>query len=244
MFWSRGWTWGAPLAVCIIGIGGVARYRAAFKQTLGDRFRGGSHRTLSHIIARYGWCAVLAVSYRSSGGASHVYAACIGALAASSADAWATELGVLSAKRPRLITSWVQVENGSAGAISVLGIVAALGASWLAGFVGLVCVFAQALLTRTDPAALFLWLPVGALVGGVAGMLTDSLLSATAQGVYYCEACQQRSEDAVHGCGQPAKQIRGWAWLTNDWVNFCCSVVGAAVSSGVVSWLAQVLVQW
>jgi len=62
------------------------------------------------------------------------------------------------------------------------------------------------------------------------GALFDSLLGATVQAIYYCPACQKETERyPSHSCGTETGQIRGWTWLSNDWVNFACGVFGVGV---------------
>jgi uncharacterized membrane protein len=80
-------------------------------------------------------------------------------------------------------------------------------------------------------------LVLAAAVGGVGGALADSLLGATVQAIYRCEACGKETErHPRHGCGGKTRRARGWAWLDNDWVNFISSVTGglAAVGAWVV----------
>jgi uncharacterized membrane protein len=76
--------------------------------------------------------------------------------------------------------------------------------------------------------------PLGAAPGiiavasaGVVGMLFDSLLGATGQGVYECPACAAQSERGDTVCHEPVRLIRGWRWLDNDAVNLAATVVGA-----------------
>ena len=116
----------------------------------------------------------------------------------------------------------------------MLGLVSAAGGAWLVGFTALVCYFIIGLagsLTWTN--ALY-WLPVGATLGGLAGIAADSLLGGTAQGAFYCDHCQRYSQEAIHTCGLPARQTGGWRWLTNQGVDLVSSLVGCAVTVTVV----------
>jgi len=90
-----------------------------------------------------------------------------GALAAASADTWATEIGSHSPTQPRLITNWTTVAAGTDGGMTLLGTAGGIAG---AGFIGaLSYVLGQG-------AAM-------ALIGaGTAGMIMDSLLGAIGQG--------------------------------------------------------------
>ncbi len=190
VFAAAGWVWATPTLVFLISMMLLARYRAPYKRTLSDRFTEGSVRRLTHILARLGWATALALAYGRLYRNDELLVAYVGAIAAAAADGWATELGVLSPQPPRIITSGRQTTAGTAGAISVLGLVAALGASWLIGFVSLLAANAAAWLDETELARPLLWLPLAALLGGMAGTLVDSLLGATAQAIYWCEKCE------------------------------------------------------
>jgi uncharacterized protein (TIGR00297 family) len=137
------------------------------------------------------------------------------ALAAAQADTWATEIGSRSAAPVRLITSGRTVPAGTSGGVTVLGT--------LGGIAGAVALAGLALGIGVDGAT-----AAAALVGGVAGMLIDSLLGASLQGVYYCDTCIRETERATHECGRPARRVRGVTWLDNDGVNLVATGVGAA----------------
>ena len=75
-------------------------------------------------------------------------------------------------------------------------------------------------------------------VGGVVGSLADSVLGASVQSRRRCDACNAWTERQVHRCGGATSHARGFAWLTNDSVNFCATAVGGAVAWGVAALLA------
>jgi uncharacterized membrane protein len=72
-------------------------------------------------------------------------------------------------------------------------------------------------------------------MGGLAGSLFDSWLGATVQAMYYSDHFQKETERRVDKAGYATRHIRGWRWLTNDWVNALSSVVGGLVAWG--GWL-------
>jgi len=236
IFGVGGWEWGTLLVAFFISSSALSFYRARDKQELAEKFAKGHRRDLGQALANGGLAALLAVLSHflppSQGGQGGVwFVACAGAMAAVNADTWATELGVLSPHSPRLITTGQWVEVGASGGVTWLGTVASLGGALFIGLLGglewLVlrqgCATAGALL-------------LAATVGGLAGSLFDSLLGASAQAIYWCDACQKETERKVHRCGTQTRLLRGWRWLGNDLVNFIASAVGALVAAG-IGWL-------
>jgi uncharacterized membrane protein len=165
-----------------------------------------------------------------------------GALAAVTADTWATELGVLATTSPRMITSGRAVPTGTSGAISSLGSAAALSGALFIALSAVFTALAAPYLARivglglASPSFPMVTLVhVARLVGvvtaaGLFGSLFDSFLGATRQAIYFCDYCEKQTERQVHVCGNPARPVRGWAWLNNDRVNFAASAAAALVA--------------
>ena len=150
-------------------------------------------------------------------------AALVGALAEANADTWATELGVLARRLPRLITTGREVAAGTSGGITAQGTLAAAAGAALIGVL--------AALFRSQW-ALF---PIG-LLAGTAGALFDSLLGATVQGIYYSEARRRETERAIGIDGTPNRLLRGWRAIDNDVVNFASTLMGAVVAGALSQW--------
>lgn len=171
----------------------------------------GGQRNERQVIANGGVAALAAL-----GG---WWPAAAGALAAATADTWATEIGSYSPTPPRMITTGAPVSRGASGGITLLGtaggMIGALGIAVLAGVLA--------------PAGIRGVTVIGA--AGVLGMLADSLLGATAQGLFECPACGARFERGNSLCHEPVQRIRGWPWLDNDTVNLAATVVGAAAAA-------------
>ena len=119
---------------------------------------GGRRRNERQVIANGGIAALAALA------GSWVWFA--GALAAATADTWATEIGSHARTPPRLITTWTPVHAGTDGGITLLGTAGGIaGAGIMAGV-------SYVLGQRAAPAI---------AAAGVVGMLLDSLLGATVQ---------------------------------------------------------------
>jgi uncharacterized membrane protein len=239
----QGWVWTVPLAAlwgCVLL---VAAYSANYKRDTLRQARA-YHLGWDAVLCRLGWPLAMALLDATLGHNDSYYWAFLGGLAVAAADISASELGLLSADAPHLIVSGRPAKAGQAGAISVVGSVAGLGAAWLIGLAGLLAQMVAAWLAHQDLPRAQVWLPLGAMVAGAIGSLLDSFLGATAQAIYYCEACDELTEDALHHCGTRSEQLRGWPWLSNAVINGVSSVVGAAVIVTFVTWLAQSKIQW
>lgn len=140
-----------------------------------------------------------------------------GALAAATADTWATETGAFSPRHPRLITTGARVAPGTSGGVTLLGTLGgAVGAAAIGGL--------AATLGPVDAAPALV-----VTAAGITGMMIDSLLGATAQGGFACTACGRRFERAAATCHGPLRHTKGLAWLDNDGVNLAATLGGAAV---------------
>ncbi len=143
----------------------------------------------------------------------------VGAVAASTSDTLATEVGLLSRHRPRLLINLKeQVPPGTSGAVSPFGgfvmiassLAIGLGA-WLVG-----------IQSWSLGKALLL-----AFAAGTIGCTFDSLLGCTIQANYRCRACGKPTEERSH-CGRRAVLVKGSPLVTNHVVNFLATAVGAA----------------
>jgi len=221
MFGLGGWEWGLLLVAFFISSSVLSHYRAGDKAALAEKFAKGSQRDLGQALANGGVATALAVGYLFW---PHplLYVACAGAMAAVNADTWATEVGVLSRRSPRLITTGRLVEVGASGGVTWLGLAVSAAGAALIGLLGAGAAAATQLGAPTALAVL-----AGALVGGMSGSLLDSLLGATVQSIYWCERCGKETERRIHRCGTATRPLRGLAWLGNDAVNFAASLLGA-----------------
>jgi uncharacterized protein (TIGR00297 family) len=233
VFGMGGWEWGTLLVAFFISSSALSFYRAHEKQRLAEKFAKGHQRDLGQAMANGGTATLLAVFSRflplpGRGGETVWFAACAGAMATVNADTWATELGVLNPHPPRLITTGQEVEVGTSGAVTWLGTAASLGGALLIGLLGGL----GSLVLHQDWASAGVLL-LAATAGGLTGSLLDSVLGATVQAIYWCDACHKETERRVHHCGTQTRLARGWRWLGNDLVNFCAAAVGALISAGI-----------
>lgn len=222
-FGLGGWRWGLLLIAFFVLASLLSHYRRGQKQALAEKFAKGHRRDLGQVLANGGLGALLAALYFLWPN-DLLFAAFLGSVAAVSADTWATELGVLSPRSPRLITTGKVVPVGTSGGVTLWGITASIaGALAIGGVAWLLLVLGRA---ATLVSILLL-----ASSSGLLGSLFDSLLGATLQGIYLCPRCRVETERMVHRCGYQTTHIRGWRWLNNDLVNLASSLLGAIVAS-------------
>lgn len=168
----------------------------------------GGRRTARQVLANGAVAAAAALA----GG----WPAFAGALAAATADTWATEIGAFSPVAPRLLTTGAAVPPGTSGGITAVGTAGGVAGALLMA----------ALASVLGPAP---WLVIAG--AGVAGMAADSLCGAALQGAFECASCGARHERADALCHEPVRLIRGWRWLDNDAVNLVATLVGAGAAA-------------
>ena len=228
IFGFGGWDWGLLLIAFFVSSSLLTRFKETAKLQVADQFAKGGPRDVWQALANGGLAALIAIAYRLTGAINMpLLFAFVGAIAEANADTWATELGVLSAEQPRLITTGKPVAPGTSGGVTWDGTGAALAGAALIG--GLAMLFRWIGKTPLNLAVMLM--PIGALAG-VIGSLVDSLLGATVQGIYYCDACGKETERELHRCGNRTRRVRGWRVLNNDWVNWIGTLSGAAVAAG------------
>lgn len=216
-----GWTWGILLAVFFVSSSLLSHYKEEEKQVMAEKFEKGHRRDVGQVIANGGLAAIAAV-LSAIAPSPFWLPLFVGAMATVTADTWATELGTLSRRPPRLITTGRAVEVGTSGGVSLLGTAVSL----LGGlFIGLAAGLLTEHFTLGDAAII-------GVVSGLAGSLFDSLLGATVQQLYYCDVCRKETERKVHRYTHQTRPLRGWSWLNNDRVNLLASVVGGVAAVG------------
>lgn len=222
---------GFPAAVLLIGFFAssslLSRAFAGRKSRVAANFAKGGRRDWAQVAAN-GGVAVMSLIAAAAGWIPAIVAwvGFAAGLAVVTADTWATEVGVLSTRRPVLITSGKPVAPGTSGGISLLGsAIALLGAlliavlAWLFGMI--------------SPASI----PLIALAG-LLGSFIDSFLGATIQAIYFCPKCRKETErHPLHYCGTATRLHHGWQWLDNDWVNFLSSLLAALIAAALFAWL-------
>lgn len=219
-----GWAWGLTLIIFFISSSLLSHYKEQIKaRRAAEKFSKGGRRDFVQTMANGGLAAAIAVAYGIGGQPAFLLALFAGVMATVNADTWATELGVLSPHRPRLITSGRAVEPGTSGGITLFGSsAAALGAALIG-----VCML---ILLALEGASAPWWLIPAATLGGFGGAMIDSLLGATVQAIYtYADG--RETERRFARDGTPTTFLRGWPWMNNDVVNAGSSIGGGLIAA-------------
>ncbi len=213
---AAGWSWGFLLISFFVSASALSKWGEKQKtEILGPVVGRVGERDQWQVAANGGLFCIAAFCWIFRDGALWQQIA-IGALAASTADTWATETGTLARSVPRSIVSGRRVAPGTSGGLTVTGI--------LGGSAG---AFLMAALARIAG-----W-PVSAMavvMAGIAGAIADSLLGATIQERRWCDRCAAQTERTIHDCGTATRQSGGLRGFDNDVVNAFCTIVGGAVS--------------
>jgi uncharacterized protein (TIGR00297 family) len=173
----------------------------------------------------------------------------VGSVATTSADTLASEVGVFSKSKPRLITNLRRkVPSGTIGAVSLLG----EGVALLAGFsIGIIAVVFAVLTPGWVPVVtnvqhvIFL-IPLAVLTAFI-GCNIDSFLGAAFQNRFVCEICGAITDKEFH-CDYETKYVAGFKSFTNMHVNFGSSGMGATLGillgAGLFVWILGGLFFW
>lgn len=166
------------------------------------------------------WCAA------QSGNRGFVFAV-LGHFGCCMGDTLASELGILSTKKPRLVTTGQEVPPGTNGGMTVWGTACSVCGGAIIGLV-----MALVLLWENGACGFGIvtqMVAYGSFAGGF-GSLVDSLLGATVQRTRY-----NAERGVISQEGSEGRVISGLDLLTNNQVNLLSSLVTA----GILGWMTS-----
>ncbi len=153
-------------------------------------------------VAANGLPAAVFVIIHYISGKSFWLTASYASLAAATADTWASEIGVLSKKKPISLLTFRHVDAGVSGGITLLGTSASAAGALFSALIALSAPQIGIL------QALFVF------IGGNMGSLSDSLLGASLQAKYIDSEQGYITEHSYKNV-----RVAGFQWMTNDMVN-------------------------
>lgn len=228
IFGYGGWTWYVVLLSFFISSSLLTKFRYSTKAAKGVGEMKAGARTIWQTVGQGGIAATVAgIALLSSPVPMLMAVGFVSALAEANADTWAVELGVLSKRYPRLITSISkEVPPGTSGGVSMLGELSAAAGALFVSLAGAVLgVFGS---TPVVPLLI-------AAVAAILGEHIDSVLGGTIQAAYYCPTCRKETERRIHKCGTVTRHMKGVQAANNEAVNFLST--GLAVAIGVILYL-------
>ncbi|MBD3159245.1 MAG: DUF92 domain-containing protein [Candidatus Lokiarchaeota archaeon] len=172
----------------------------------------------------------------------------VGAVGTTSADTLASEIGVFSKRKPRLITNLRRkVPSGTIGAVSLLGeAVAALSGLAIGIIVALFAFITPGSVPIAGTFELVMIIPLSILTAFI-GCNLDSFIGAVVQDKYVCEICGAITDREFH-CDYETKHIGGHKQFTNVHVNLGSSGMGATLGivlgAGLFIWILGGLFFW
>jgi uncharacterized protein (TIGR00297 family) len=193
----------------------------------------GSRRDAIQVLANGGAGMLAALLYRLTTNPAWAAGFAV-SFASSTADTWASELGVLSRSAPVSLFTLRPVPRGVSGGVSPLGtFMSFVGALFIAALFAAFNTFLHALPTG------FMETAAVVTLAGFAGSLIDSLLGATLQAQYSAERSGGQGAGETPALterrrspeGLPNRLVRGLSFVNNDVVNAasCAAVTLAAV---------------
>ncbi|WP_418931286.1 DUF92 domain-containing protein, partial [Gordonibacter pamelaeae] len=230
------------------------------------RWRGGAQaarkrsgpRKLRQVLANSVPFLACALAYAATGEAWFLIVAA-GALAASTADTWASEVGMYSRKPPVNIVTREPMQRGLSGGVSPLGLAATTVGAVSSAFLAMLLFHAFGFAVPTGPTA-FLFV----IACGIVGSVVDSFLGVLLQAKYRAPGGSGAGGEAGNGCGAGAGAdvgtlagvgagtaalaadgalveaapsrgaagytlVSGYAWVTNDAVNLLSGIAVVAL---------------
>lgn len=199
---GTGWFGLLPLLFFFVSASALSRLGSDRRSRKGER----TGRRADQVAANGGMAAVVALA-ALAGWVPAGHYALVGAVAAATADTWATEIGSSGSWATWSVVGTGRVEPGCSGGVSVPGTLAGIAGAAIIGAIAAGLDRPVAGSAIDGPAG---WLAV-AVLAGTAGMFADSVLGATL-------------EDRL-------------GILGNEEVNVVCTLVGAATAWGLAGHL-------
>jgi len=216
IFGFGGIKWSAPVLAFFILSSMLTKYSESRNPQTKSLFSKTGKRDHIQVFANGGVAAVLVVINQIFSGESElIYALFVSSLAAVCADTWATETGILFKNKTVSILNFKNVAPGTSGGISIAGTIGAITGAFIIALSSLFWIGQN----------IFNYI-ILITAAGLFGSLVDSFIGAALQRKNICRVCRKITEKSEH-CGEKVNHYSGVKWVSNDFVNFCCSAAGA-----------------
>ena len=211
IFGTGGVQWIAPILAFFV----LSSILSKLGKKSAEATQKGSNRDVLQVLANGGVPMIIAIVHFFHP-FDLAYVMYLGAIAAATADTWATEIGFFSKNDPRHILNFRSVGKGTSGGVTLLGFVGSIFGAGVIALIGRVV---------TGGAVPVVWI----LIAGFVGSFVDSVLGGSVQAMFKCSVCNKETEKRMH-CQMHTSHSKGFKWLDNDGVNFVNTVVGAMIA--------------
>lgn len=194
-----------------------SKYKKQKKSKVDEILQKGDQRDWVQVVANGSVASLAALLFFATKSDVWMVAFTV-AVAAANSDTWASEIGVLSKRKPFYILTGKTVEKGTSGAVSLLGTVAS--------FMGAFFIAIVAYVIFSFDSLFFLILIT---ITGFLGSVVDTLLGATLQARYTCRTCGLVTEKTIH-CEKSTRLSKGIKWCNNDVVNITSIIIATIIA--------------
>ena len=210
--------WGFILVIEFFIIGFICtRFRFKQKRRKGIAQEKGGIRSWENVVANGFAFSLFGTLYYLTSNELFLIGF-ITSIAIATGDTLATEIGLLSSKKPRLITNFKEVETGKSGGITVLGTIASI--------LGIMIIILSSSVNGFSFNTNILMISI---IGAIFGTFIDSIIGATIQAQYFCNKCNKFTELSIHH-EQQNKLIKGFSFIDNNIVNLLSTLSGSMIS--------------
>ena len=212
VFLAGGYSWLLVIVAFFAISSLLTRFRYDYKKRLGSAQEKGGVRSWPNTLAN-GLVAGFAALAEIVTHQDIFIIGFMGAIAAAMSDTVATEIGLLSKSKPRMIVNLKKfVEPGTSGGVTLMGELACLTSALVITAIGDILGILSGSFRTLSAAAL------SVILGAIIATNFDSLLGGTVQGRNRCKVCGVRTEALIHH-DQATVSAEGRRFLDNNVVN-------------------------
>jgi uncharacterized protein (TIGR00297 family) len=200
IYGTGGFNWIIPILVFFI----LSSVLSKLSKTE-NSIQKGSQRDIMQVMANGGVPTIISV-INFYYPIDQLFILYIAAIAAATADTWASEIGSFSNRDPIHVIKLKRVIKGTSGGISAIGTLGSVLGAAIIGITGYLLGLSGLLL-------------IIIIISGTVGSLIDSLIGGSIQATFQCLKCKIITEKRKH-CKIPSKHVSGLYIIDNDMVNF------------------------
>lgn len=202
----------------------LSKYKKNSKSYLEALHEKGDARDWMQVVANGGVALLFLVLYYINSNYNYFVAAAV-SFAASNADTWASELGVLSKGKTISIVNFKEIKKGLSGGVSLFGTFSSLmGAISIAITFGIINI-----ISRVNVSNVLMYIFIIAIFGFL-GSIVDSFLGATVQGHYLDNSTGKETEKKKSN-GNNNKLAKGFKIINNDIVNLLSNLIVTVIAT-------------